>query len=163
MQGDSSTIEPGLGQLGAIHDEGEGEYEGYCCHEILLTRLQQSSDVIFLSEVQEMTECERWSFMLFSRPTLPRSHTVRTHPHSLFPYYLTVNFYACSSPTPALAKTWTSSMETSTGGTQISRFVKFKNANLSFRLLISPSFLQIQPSWYIQEDKTHSNRIPAQD
>ena len=56
-QGDSSTID-GLGQLGAIHDEGEGEYEGYCCHEILLTRLQQSPDVILLSEVLEMTECK---------------------------------------------------------------------------------------------------------
>ena len=43
--------------LRAIHDEREGEYEGYCCCEILLTRLQQSPDVILLSEVQEMTEC----------------------------------------------------------------------------------------------------------
>ena len=56
---------------------------------------------------------------------------VRIHPHPFFPCYQTVNFYACSSPTPALAKTWTLSMETSTGGTQISRFVKFKDANLS--------------------------------
>ena len=56
-QGDSSTID-GLGQLGAVHDEGEGEYEGYCCHKILLTRSQQTSDVILLSEVQEMTECK---------------------------------------------------------------------------------------------------------
>ena len=69
-----------------------------------------------------MTECKRWSFMLFSRPTLPRSHTVRTHPHLFLPSYLTVNVYAGSSPTPALGKIWTSS----TGGTQISRFVKFR-------------------------------------
>ena len=62
-QGDSSTID-GLGQLGAIHDEGEGEYEGYCYHEILLTRWQQSSDVMLLSEVQEMTKCKGWSFKL---------------------------------------------------------------------------------------------------
>ena len=105
MQGDSSMIDPGLGQLGAIHDEGEGEYEGYCCHEILLMRLQQSSDVIFLSEVQEMTECEWWSFMLFSMLTLPRSHTVCTHPHSFFPSYLAANVYPCSSPTSALEDT----------------------------------------------------------
>ena len=163
MQGDSSTIDPGLGQLGAIHDEGEGEYEGYCCHEILLTRLQQSSDVIFLSEVQEMTECEWWSFMLFSRPTWYKSHTVRIHPHPFLPSYLTVNVYACSSPTPAFAKTWTLSMETSTGGTQISRFVKFKDAKLSFRRLISPRFHQIHPSWYIQEHEIHSNLIQVED
>ena len=69
-----------------------------------------------------MTECKRWSFMLFSRSTLPRIHTVRTQPHPFFPSYLTVNFYACSSPIPALRKIWTFS----TGGTQISRFVKFR-------------------------------------
>ena len=103
------------------------------------------------------------SFMLFSRPTLPISHTVRTHLHPFFLSYLMVNVYACSSPTPALAKTWTLSMETSTGGTQISRFVKFKDTNLSFRRLISPHFCQIQLLWYIQEHKTHSNRIQAQD
>ena len=114
--------------MGAIHDEGEGEYEGYCCHEILLTRFQQSFDVILLSEVQEMTERTRWSFMymLYSRPTWRRSRRVRTDSHPSFRSYLTVNVYACSSPTPALAKTWTLSMETSTGGTQISRFVKFR-------------------------------------
>ena len=39
-------------------DKGYGEYEAYCCHQILLTRSQQSTDVILLSEVQEMTECK---------------------------------------------------------------------------------------------------------
>ena len=97
--------------------------------------------------------------MLYSRPTWRRSRRVRTDSHSSFPSYLTVNVYACSSPTPALAKIWTLYMETSTGGTQIARFVKFKDANLSFRRLISPRFRQIRPSWYIQEHKTHSNRI----
>jgi len=58
-QGDPSTIDG----LGAIHDEREGEYEGYCCHEILLTRLQESSDTTVLSEIQEMTEYKRWGFM----------------------------------------------------------------------------------------------------
>ena len=144
--------------MGAIHDEGEGEYEADCCHEILLTQLQQSSDVILLSEVQEMTECKWWSFMLYSRPTW----RVRSDSHPSFPSYLTVNVYTCSSPTPAWTKTWTLSVETSTGGTQISKFVKFNDANLSFRRLMSPRFRQIQPSWFIQEHKTHSNRIQAQ-
>ena len=76
MQGDSSTFD-GLGQLGAIHDEGEGGYEGYCCLGIVLTRLQQSSDVILLLKVQEMTECKWWSFMLYSSPTWCRSCRVR--------------------------------------------------------------------------------------
>ena len=132
--------------LRAIHDEREGGYEGYCCCEILLTRLQQPPDVILLSEVQEMTECRRWSFMLYLRPMWRRSCRVRTDSHPSLPSYLTVNVYACSSPAPALGKTWTLSMETSTGGNQISRFVKFKDAKLSFRHLICSLFRQIQPT-----------------
>ena len=64
--------------------------------------------------------------MLYSRPTWRRSRRVRVHPHPFFPSCQTINFYACSSPTPALGKIWTFSMETLTGGTQISRFVKFR-------------------------------------
>ena len=136
--GDSSTIEG----LEVTQDRRKGEYEGYRCHEILLMRLQWSSEHTSLGGSGNDRVSAVGASCSFQGQ---------------------LNVYVCSSPTPALAKTWTLSIETSTGRTQISRFVRFKDANLSFRRLISPRFRQIHPSWYIQEHKTYCDRIQAEN
>ena len=75
-------------QTGSDSRQRKGEYEGYCFYEILLTRLQQASDITLPPEIQEIAECKRRSFKLYSTPT---SRRVCTYPHPSFPSYLAVN------------------------------------------------------------------------
>ena len=155
--GDSSTIDG----LGATRDKPEGEY--YRCHETLLKRLQWSSEYTSLGGSGN----DGVDFILYSRPTSPRSRWVCTHPHPAFPSYLTVNVYACSSPTSALENTGMLSTKWRHQQVepQISRFVEFKNVNLFAALypFISVRFRQIQPTKYIQGHELHANLIQAED